>query len=80
MKLSRWLAESHLSTAEFAVRISRSRQAVHDLCRGAAQPSLSTLSAIRIATGGAVDIDDFAKQATTPRGADSSRKKRAANQ
>jgi len=61
MKLSRWLTDKQLSVADFAVRINRSRQAVHDLCRGAAQPSLATLSAIKIATSGAVDLDDFVR-------------------
>lgn len=70
MKLSAFLAEQKLSSAEFAAQISVNRSSVSRFCRGERKPDLVTLQRIHEATGGKVTAEDFfADQVIPPKAA-----------
>ena len=59
MKLSEWLDSQNLSDAEFGRQIGKTHSTVLRLKRGEIRPTLETVEAVREATNGAVQADDF---------------------
>lgn len=59
MKLADYLMSKNLTLTVFAERIERSPATVSRIARGEQRPDWATIEAIRLATDGAVEPNDF---------------------
>ena len=65
MKLSTYIKENNINMTVFAARIDVSAVTVHRYCTGKRIPEKKVMAAIYLATGGAVQANDFYEQPTS---------------